>query len=447
MSKGIYRRVGVKSIDIEALKNKVRLNGYTSASVGLDVAKAEIVVVIRWPDEVFERPWSVANPDEISLLISHLTALKQVCGKLTVGLESTGSYSEAVRRELTKGAMETYRIRGKSVADYRETFDGVPSQHDGKDAAMIAELTAFGKGALWPFVARTSTEMEILCEVKRYDCYLNQHLQWLNRMEGMLTQCWPELTSLLELGSNTVLQICLNYGSPAKLHGDAQNSTNLKSWGRGALSWAKVESIIASAGSTKGVPMEESDVRWLQEIATEALRARTALKAAQEKMQQLALSNPDMQRYVKPIGGVTLCVLWAMVGSPKKYESSGAYIKAIGLNLKELSSGQRKGQLGISKRGPSKARRLIYFWALRATQDTNLSKWYRDFCRVGRKVNSAQEYRKLKGLVALMRKLCASLWHSCKHGEEFQYSLVFPGKPLQVKKPRIRRKPVSQPST
>ena len=45
MSSGIHRRVGVKWIDIEALKNRVIHNGYPSASVGLEVAKAEIVVV------------------------------------------------------------------------------------------------------------------------------------------------------------------------------------------------------------------------------------------------------------------------------------------------------------------------------------------------------------------------------------------------------------------
>lgn len=446
MVKGIYRRVDVKSVDIEALKSTAILKGHSSAEVGLDVAKAELVVVVRWPNGAFERPWSVANPGEIGLLVSHLIALNQTCGKLTVGLESTGSYSESVRHALTKGSLVPHRLRGKSVADYRETFDGVPSQHDGKDAAMIAELTAFGKGVPWPFVARTAVEDEILCEVKRYNCYLNQHLQWLNRMEGMLSQHWPELTRLIELGSNTVLQICQTYGSPAKLHGDAENTTTLKRWGGGALSWAKVESIIASAGSTKGVPIEQSDVSWLQEIASEVMRARKALKASQAKMQQLAQSHPEMQRYVKAIGGVTLCVLWALVGNPKNYDSSGAYVKAIGLNLKELSSGQRRGQLAISKRGPSKARRLLYFWALRATQDGDLSKWYREFCRVGRKVTNAQEHRKLKGLVALMRKLCASLWHCCKHNEEFHYSRVFPGKPLQVKKPRIRRKPVIQAS-
>ena len=35
----------------------------------------------------------------------------------------------------------------KASHDYAEVFDGVPSQHDGKDAAVVAELAALGKAS------------------------------------------------------------------------------------------------------------------------------------------------------------------------------------------------------------------------------------------------------------------------------------------------------------
>ena len=79
-------------------------------------------------------------------------------------------------------------------------------------------------------------------------------------------------------------------------------------------------------------------------------------------------------------------------------------LKALGLNLKERSSGRRKGELAITKRAPGQARRWIYFWALRAVQRPELQQWYADFIRVGRKSDNA-EHRKMKALVALMRKL------------------------------------------
>ena len=67
------------------------------------------------------------------------------------------------------------------------------------------------------------------------------------------------------------------------------------------------------------------------------------------------------------MGAATLAVLWSEAGDPVAYSSAGADVKALGLNLKERSSGQRNGQLAISKRGPAMSRRWLFFWALRAS--------------------------------------------------------------------------------
>jgi hypothetical protein len=45
-----------------------------------------------------------------------------------------------------------------------------------------------------------------------------------------------------------------------------------------------------------------------------------------------------------------------------------------------------------------------------------------------------------KGLVAMMRKLCKSLWYVYDQDEAFSYSKVFPGKPLQEPRSRTRRR-------
>ena len=43
------------------------------------------------------------------------------------------------------------RVSNKASHDYAEVFDGVPSQHDGKDAAVVAELAALGKCQPWAY--------------------------------------------------------------------------------------------------------------------------------------------------------------------------------------------------------------------------------------------------------------------------------------------------------
>lgn len=128
-----YRRVSVKDVCVESLVDQALLFGEQGTCVGLDIAKKEIVVVVRWGNASFERPWSAGNPNEIELLIELLQRLsKSIDGVLQIGMESTGTYGEAVRRALTLAGLSVQRVSGKAVSDYAEIFDGVPSKHDGK---------------------------------------------------------------------------------------------------------------------------------------------------------------------------------------------------------------------------------------------------------------------------------------------------------------------------
>ena len=432
MKKRTYQRTCVKEINVAQLVDRACLHGRASTTVGLDIAKGEIVACVRWGDGQFERPWSIANPAEIGLLVELLQQVKDASDGLTVGLESTGTYSDAVRKALTDAFLEVHRVSGKSVGDYQEIFDGVPSQHDGKDAAIIAELTAFGKGTPWPYRPDSESLHQMRHWVHRMDAYRLQANRWTGRLEGVLARHWPELTGQLKLNSKTLLRIVLHYGSPAALSRDADAARRLRSWGRGQLKHAKIERIVESARTTSGLPVSGPEQQWLQEIAEQVLESLEQVEQCGSSLRQLADNTAEMQSHVKSVGAVTLCVIWVTVGDPRKYGSSGAFLKALGLNLKELSSGKHQGELRISKRGPGLARKWLYYWALRGIQTSELRGWYREFQQVGRRgvANPSNQHRKMKGLVAMMRKLCRSLWYTMQHELEFDYAKVFPGKPL-----------------
>ena len=438
-SRRMYRRVSVNQIELESLKERSIESGGSGTCVGLDIAKSEIVVVVRWGSGTFERPWSVKNPSEIGLLIERLLVLKDTCDSLTIGLESTGTYGEAVRLAMTKCFLEVHRVSGKSVSDYKEIFDGVPSQHDGKDAAMIAELTAFGKGTAWPWQPPSQADQQMRHQVQRLHAFKGQVNQWLGRLEGLTAKHWPELSDLLALKSVTFLKIMIHYGSPSRLAADPEGAGNLKKWSRGNLSPNKIQSILKFARSPAGIPMGQSEIDWIGEIAEEVVSALDNIKACEKQLQTIARQHEAINRHVDAVGAVTLCVIWSSVGDPRQYSSSGAFLKALGLNLKELSSGKRQGELAITKRGPGLARKFIFFWALRAVQQPQLRPWYENFQKVGRSNRGSSEHRKMKGLVAMMRKLCRCLWYVYYHDQEFDYGKVFPGKPLQKRK-RVRRR-------
>jgi transposase len=402
------------------------------------------VVVVRWGSGDFERPWSVKNPTEISPLVERLSVLQEACAGLTIGMESTGTYGEAVRQALTAANLTVHRVSGKSTSDYKEIFDGVPSQHDGKDAAIIAELTAFAKGTAWPYQAPSETESEMRHQVDRLNAFQDQIKPWYGRLEGMLAKHWPELLELLKLGNATLLSALDHYGGPAPLAADPEAASRLRSWSRGQLKAKRIDEILASARHTSGLAMNESDRAWMSEIVDEIQSATEQIKACKEALESIATNDESMRDYVSSVGAVTLCVIWVTVGDPRNYDSSGAFLKALGLNLKERSSGKRKGELAITKRGPSLARKVLFFWALRAVQNRALREWYQGFQRVGKSKVGSAEHRKIKGLIALMRKLCRSLWYACKHDVRFEYGKVFPGEPLQKRTRKRGRREQNQ---
>src|SRR5262245_30794954 len=78
-------------------------------TVGVDVGKFDLLVICRWADGWFERPWRVKNPWEIPTLVG---ALKQVNAdrKLVVALEPSGTYGEALRQALGDNGIEVQRV-------------------------------------------------------------------------------------------------------------------------------------------------------------------------------------------------------------------------------------------------------------------------------------------------------------------------------------------------
>jgi len=83
-----------------------------------------------------------------------------------------------------------------------------------------------------------------------------------------------------------------------------------------------------------------------------------------------------LNRHWPEVGETTSLVLATTQGTPLEYAKAHSYLKGLGLNLKERSSGKYVGQLKITKRGPGKARKYLYFAALRCSQqDPVLKAW------------------------------------------------------------------------
>ena len=411
-----YSSVSVKSVEVGVLAAE---HAGQACVLGIDVAKFELMAVLRWPDGSFQRPWRVGNPAEVGLLVEKLKGLGPA-RPLTVAMESSGTYGDAVRQALSDAGIGLQRVSAKAVKDQAETFDGVPSQHDGKDAAIIADLCARGKGRAWAMGTGDAVDQEVRYWVRRVDAAQRVKQVWGGKVEALLARHWPEATRLTPGSSATLSKALLHWGSPAALAADPDAAARLRSFGGHYLTGAKVAALIASAKASGGVRMNAWEMREVKELAGEVSARRKEISDSKRRLRSLTRSHQTIRAQTPAVGLVTACVLWTCLGDPHDYGSASAYRKAMGLNLVERSSGRFKGQLRISKRGQRLTRKWMYFGALRWMRDAAVKRW------TGPK-KARDGGKGSRAMVGVMRRLALAAWHVAVNGEEFDAGRLFPG--------------------
>jgi transposase len=411
-----YSAVSVNGVVLESLTQG---RAGRDVVVGCDVGKYEILAVPRWGGKDFGRPWRVLNPAQIPELIGLLVRLA-ADRQVRLALEPSGTYGDALRQACDDAGLAVLRVSPKAAHDYAEIFDGTPSQHDGKDAAVVAELAALGKAAAWPYQLRPQWEQELAYWVDWLEAQRQLLVLWSGRLEGLLARHWPEATRVLRITRAALLHTLIHYGSPQALAADEQAEARLKSWGGVWLQADKVQRLLQSARASVGVRPQEVEKRRLREYARAALQARQQMRRSHRELARLVRGQEVLQAQARVVGSATAGVLWASVGDPRQYECGEAYRKAMGLNLREYSSGTKRGELHISKRGNPQARRWLYLAALRLAKQAGVRQWYQ--------AKKARDDGQAKGaVVAVMRKLVLALYQVGARGATFEVGRLFPG--------------------
>jgi transposase len=414
MRRKAYSATPVNDVDLVRLAKE---KAGEPVVIGVDVGKYQVFAVCRWADGTFARPWKFHNPSGIPGFVGLLQGVR-AGRKLAVALESSGTYGDALRQALAESAIELHRVGTKAAHDYAEVFDGVPSQHDGKDAAVVAELAALGKGVVWAYQPADAWEQELAYGVDWMVAQRRVLALWQGRLEGLLARHWPEATRVLKLSSVTLLKVLARYGSPQTLAADPQAARQVAQWGGQFLDGQKIERLLEAARASQGVRPGAWEQRRLQDFAQQALEAHRQGERGQRRLRVLARGHRLLEAQGKVVGVPTACVLWVHTGDPRKYYAAAAYRKAMGLNLVERSSGEYQGALHISKRGSACARQWLYFAALRLVQKAGVRPWYE-----AKKARAPEAAKRV--LVALMRKLVLALYQVGVHQQEFDPQRLF----------------------
>lgn len=171
--------------------------------------------------------------------------------------------------------------------------------------------------------------------------------------------------------------------------------------------------------------MLQAERQALADLAKHIDDVRKKERLWKRRVEEAIEGYDDVENIGEVVGKATAAVFRATVGDFTDYSSPEALLKKFGLNLKEKSSGEQKGELKISKRGPSEARSYLYWATLRQIRDNSIFKaWHR------RKIQRDGGVRQ-KSVIALMRKLVKGLWHVAR-GAKFDATKLFDVERLEV---------------
>lgn len=418
MRNRIYRAVDVKQVVVAEV---VRRLPDGRVWIGVDVGKRHVFAVIRGSDGSFLKPWRVAQPQALRFFVGQLQELARERELGGVVLESTGTYGDPLRQALAEGGLPVHRVSSQATSRYAEMFDGVPSQHDGKDAAMLAELGAMGKSRPWRAVGQAEWEVRLRVEVPWMEAQQKTLQMWAGRLEAHLARFWPEVLDVLRLTSGTLLRLVAKYGGPAGLAADPHAAAVVAKFGTCRLSPEKQQQILVSARTTVGRHLTPELAEGLRRCAKAALQARREIARSRRILEGLAAEQTTLMRMATVVGPVTACILYDSVGDPHNYPCAAAYRKGLGLNLAERSSGEHQGELHITKRGPSIVRRWLYFAALRWIQRAPLKAWY-----AARRDPQRRDGKRI--VVNVMRKLALAVHVVCVKNKMFEPARLLPGR-------------------
>lgn len=280
------------------------------------------------------------------------------------GIEPTGHFWFPLAAFLKEQGIKVVVVNPHHVHNSKELEDNSQTKSDYKDAKVIADLIRNGKYLEPNLPTKEYADLRILMNLREkimvnlnqvktritnwFDRYFPEYLQVFKKWEGkaslMTMRQFPTPEEIISIGARGVL-------------------THWKTEIKRGVGIKRVEQLYTAAtvsiGLTEGLAaarielailLQQYDLYCKQEEAIMA-EVLTILEKIPGTKQMLSIPG---------IGVLTVAGFLAEVGDLNNYDHGQQIIRLAGLNLTENSSGKRKGKTGISKRGRSRLRGILF---------------------------------------------------------------------------------------
>lgn len=284
--------------------------------------------------------------------------------KIVVGFEPTGHYWFTFAQTVLEEEMMVVQVNPYHVKSSKELDDNSPSKSDRKDPKTIAMLVKDGRYQI-PYMPKGK-----YAELRKAN---NLREEWLkkiwaikNKVQRWLDTYFPEFLDVFSSWEGKAAIMTLErIGIPDKIATMTANEivTIWREEVKKAVGVKKAQKLIEAASSSVGIKeglgMAGYEIMLLMK---EYREVRTIMDELEVKLEEIVLTIPgaDKMLGIKGVGIKTVAGFLAEVGDITRFNHPDQIIKLAGLNLRENSSGDHKGETTITKRGRSRLRAQLF---------------------------------------------------------------------------------------
>jgi transposase len=324
------------------------------------------------------------------------------CDEVLVGYESTGPYAEPLVHYLAKKRVKIVQVNPLHTKRMKEVNDNSPLKTDDKDPRVIADIIRLGRALSIVVPEGDAASLRRLNHVR--ERHVGEQTALLNQLQQLVFLIFPEFKTVLkDMKGKTARYILKRYTTPERIGTLSKEALGeeMRKRSMGKFGVKDAEALIGLARETVGIKggivgilmdirhilmQLEAEVRFISEIEAEM---RATLERIPYSVRLLS---------IKGLGTVSVAGLIGEVGDFSKFSTQSEIMKLAGLDLYEISSGRKKGQRRISKRGRSLLRKILFYAAIQMVRKNGIM--YDYYARL-----TGRGMERMRALIAVSRKL------------------------------------------
>jgi len=395
-------------------REKIELVRRKGIFVGIDIARSRHKA--RFIDNLGQeriKGISFTNDKEgIEKLEAHMKKIPNLDHNIIFGLEPSGDYWKPLAYYLKSKGYEVVLVNPYHVKRTKEIIDNTQEKNDNKDSYLIADLTKQGK-YFFPILPEGiyAKLREVSISWRRTSVQLSRSKCYVS---NFISKYFPEYRGIFsDIMGKTSLYILKNFPLPEDIKkiGEKRLRKIIKKVSKGKVKEEKIKMLYERAKNSIGL-REGGEIGkiYLREVLLDIERLVERKKKLRKIMEEI-LEETGYKEYllsVPGVGVVTGAIFLGEIGDPRNYKRSSQIEKLAGLNLVENSSGERKGEKKISKRGRNTLRYIGYLVSTVAiSKNPEIKRLYKFKMEKKNK-------EKMKVLTAISAKMLRIMYKVCK---------------------------------